>query len=242
MLPSRILCCWASFFFDTDTRFQTHSLFVYMSPASQCCFQPYFTLTGIIDTYANRTNSPRQHHILWHQRQKVDRAWMACVCVCRGAHKHTDILSNAAIFISLTLNSHIIPRMFPFKVLEMSFFFWKIPQSKTSLTSNQSPFKVNNRNGHNVEPSCGTNWIGYSYIKRCSLVHEKEETGNQNLRFCVKWMSLRFQCKPGQSVIWNSTSPDLEMRQKMNLTETDCTIETEPCLCVNEQRSEGVCL
>lgn len=100
MLSSLILRCWA-FFFDTGTRFKTHCLFVYMSPASQHCFEPYFTLTGIIDTYANRANSPRQHHILWHQRQKVDLVgWL--VHVQRNALAHGHALKCSHVQQSLS--------------------------------------------------------------------------------------------------------------------------------------------
>lgn len=99
-------CCHLSsfaaepLFFDTGTRFQTHSLFVYTSRASKCCFEPYFTLTGIIDTYANRANSPRQHHILWHQRQKVDLAWMACACAKARINTQTRSHIRQSSFLS----------------------------------------------------------------------------------------------------------------------------------------------
>lgn len=87
MLPSFILCSWALFL--------THCLFVCMSPASQHCLEPYFTLIGIIDTYANMANSPRQHHILWHPRQKVDLAgWLVHVQRHALAQGHTQKCSH----------------------------------------------------------------------------------------------------------------------------------------------------
>lgn len=87
MLPSFILCYWSLFL--------THCLFVCMSPASQHCLEPYFTLIGIIDTYANRANSQRQHHILWHPRQKVDLAgWLVHVQRHALAQEHTQKCSH----------------------------------------------------------------------------------------------------------------------------------------------------
>lgn len=94
-------CHFSSFaaepFFDTGTRFKTHCLFVSMSPASRHCFEPYFTLTGITDTYATGANSPRQHHFLWHQRQKADLAgWQ------RNAWAHVHALQCSRVRQSLS--------------------------------------------------------------------------------------------------------------------------------------------
>lgn len=105
MTRKKKCCHFSSFaaepFFDTGTRFKTHCLFVSMSPASRHCFEPYFTLTGIIDTYANGANSPRQHHFLWHQRQKVDLVgWL--VRVQRNALAHVRALKCSRVQQSLS--------------------------------------------------------------------------------------------------------------------------------------------
>lgn len=87
MLPSFILCYWAFFW-------HTASLCACLLPPNTV-WKPHFTLIGIIDTYANRANSPRQHRILWHPRQKVDLAgWLVRVQRHALAQGHTQKCSH----------------------------------------------------------------------------------------------------------------------------------------------------
>lgn len=142
MLPSLILRCWA-FFFWHDTRVKTRCLFVCMSPVSQCCFEPYFTLTGIIDTYANRANSQRQNHILWHQKQKDELAG----CLMHMQRHELTQGHTQKSFVSLQFNLKIL-RIFIF----WYFAFFPLKDLQCESTLPLSQINKNKRKGHKVEP------------------------------------------------------------------------------------------
>lgn len=117
MLPSLILHRWAFFFFLTQAHGLTHSASLcarllppdaVLNPISLRQELQIHMLTG--------ANSPRQHHMLWHQRQEDDLAgWLVHVQkVHVRTWARTETLASAAGFISLTFNLLITLGMFPF--------------------------------------------------------------------------------------------------------------------------------